>query len=270
MPWPSVSSIGWRTDLSLRQLEGAEITRRQDHLIVRTTENPTYRWGNFLLFDSPPRGGDAERWLALFEAAFPEADYVAIGIDSPSGAIGETAELSAGGMTVGVETVMTATALRMPTHTPTREPPQAVFRRVDSEEDWRQALSLRLAVDEHGHEPGFGEFMERQMAAIRRVCEDGHGGWFGAFCDDQMRASLGIFDAGSGLARFQSVDTHPEHRRRGLASNLLVAAGEYALTELAASTLVIAADPDYFAIDIYRSLGFEGDEHHVQLERLGS
>ena len=255
-----VQSIGWQTDLRLRELEGAEVAEHEDHLIVRTVENPTYRWGNFLLFDSPPHAGDAERWITQFEVAFPAADYIAIGFDCP----GELAGFAAAGMTVATDTVLTTGELRRPP----REPPDAVFREVRSELDWRQTEQLRLAVGEHGRESGYRDFLKRQMRAIRRVCERGQGSWFGAFRDDEMRSSLGIFNAGSGVARFQSVDTHPEHRRQGLASHLLFTAGHHALTQLAASTLVIAADPDYLAIDIYRSLGFLDLERHTQLERL--
>ena len=256
-------SIGWQTDLRLRELEGAEILAREDHLIVRTVENPTYRWGNFLLFDSPPRRGDAERWITQFEVAFPAADYVAIGFDS-HGELGELTGFAAAGMTIATDTVLTTGELRKPL----REPPDAVFRELRSERDWYQTEQLRLAVGEHGRESGYRDFLKRQMLAIRGVCERGEGTWFGAFRDDEVRSSLGIFNAGSGIARFQSVDTHPEHRGQGLASHLLLAAGHHALTQLAASTLVIAADPDYLAIGIYRSLGFRDLERHTQLERL--
>jgi GNAT superfamily N-acetyltransferase len=93
---------------------------------------------------------------------------------------------------------------------------------------------------------------------------------FGAFRDEQLQSGLGIFSAGSGTARFQSVETHPAHRRQGLAGNLLIAAGQYAHTRLRAGTLVIAAEPDYPAINIYRSLGFHERERHVQLERTAA
>jgi ribosomal protein S18 acetylase RimI-like enzyme len=108
------------------------------------------------------------------------------------------------------------------------------------------------------------------MRAIRRVCERGHGSWWGAFAGQEMVCGLGIFDAGGHVGRFQSVDTHPAHRRRGLASNLLAAACRHARAELAADTLAIVADPGYFAIDLYRSLGFGERERMTQFERVGA
>ncbi len=258
-----VQSIGWRTDLALRRMEGAEIVDRGDHLLVRTTSNPAYRWGNFLLFGAPPRTGEAQRWIERFELAFPDAEYLAIGLDSPSGELGEIGALRAAGVTVESDTVMTADRLRPPS----REPPPAVFRELSSDDDWRQAVELRVAVDEDDEGPGYRAFLECQMQSIRAACRLGHGAWFGAFAESRLLSGLGIFGAGPGTARFQSVETHPRHRGRGLAGNLVLAASRYALGQLAAETLVIAADPDYLAIDIYRSLGFLEREQHVQLER---
>jgi GNAT superfamily N-acetyltransferase len=108
------------------------------------------------------------------------------------------------------------------------------------------------------------------MTTIRGVCEAGHGAWLGAFRENEMQSGLGIFDIESGVARFQDVDTHPAHRRQGLATYRLLAAEQYARTHFDTSTLVIAADPENHAISIYRSLGFGVHEQHIQLERLNT
>ncbi|HEX7021645.1 MAG TPA: hypothetical protein VF171_02230, partial [Trueperaceae bacterium] len=60
-----LASLGCRTDLFFHRFEG-EVTDRGDYLVVRTPSNPTYRWGNFLLFDRPPGEGDFGRWTELF------------------------------------------------------------------------------------------------------------------------------------------------------------------------------------------------------------
>jgi GNAT superfamily N-acetyltransferase len=189
---------------------------------------------------------------------------VAIGIDDPSGEGGAIGELTALGLEVDLSVVMTADTLLAPN----REQPKATFKRVQSDGEWLRATDLSLVDDAERDSPAHLAYAELRMRAIRRVCERGHGAWFGAFYEDEMRAGLGIFSAGSGLARFQSVVTHPAHRRRGLASHLVFTAGQYALSELGAQTLVIAADPNYHAIEIYRSLGFADRERQLQLERL--
>ncbi len=66
-----VTSLGFRTDLALRVLEGATISDRGAYLVIRSPGNPDYWWGNFLLLrDAPGTGGP---WLARFAEEFPAA-----------------------------------------------------------------------------------------------------------------------------------------------------------------------------------------------------
>src|ERR1700748_1727758 len=52
-----VTSLGFRTDVALRGLEGAETTDRGDYLVVRTPGHPGFYWGHFLLLDPWPGPG---------------------------------------------------------------------------------------------------------------------------------------------------------------------------------------------------------------------
>jgi ribosomal protein S18 acetylase RimI-like enzyme len=259
-----IESIGWRTDIALRELEGAEIAASAENLVIRTPQNRGYRWGNFILLPAAPGPGEANQCVRQFSAAFPDAGYVAIGFDRPPTTAETLEEFVSLGLRVDVDTVLTATSLTAPA----REAPAAAFRRLEGDSDWAQAAALSLATEEPQDSESHRRYLARRMGAIRRVCEGGHGAWFGAFRDGEMHCGLGVFNVGAGLARFQAVDTHPAHRRQGLASHLLHVAGQYAMRHLGARTLVIAADPDYHAIGIYRSLGFQDHERHVQVERL--
>ncbi len=54
--------------------------------------NPTFWWGNFLLFDEPPGAGDGERWEALFEAEYSarsEVTHRTFAWDRTDGASGD-------------------------------------------------------------------------------------------------------------------------------------------------------------------------------------
>jgi predicted GNAT family acetyltransferase len=121
----------------------------------------------------------------------------------------------------------------------------------------------------HGYSDaeGWQGFQGRRLQTMRRLQDGGFGAWFGAFQAGSMVSGLGVFGDGSGIARFQAVDTHPEHRNRGLAGTLVYQAGQYALQEMAVQTLVIVADPEEPAIRIYRSVGFRDAETQVQLQR---
>jgi predicted GNAT family acetyltransferase len=102
------------------------------------------------------------------------------------------------------------------------------------------------------------------MARYRRMSEAGLGHWFGAFLGRTLLADAGLFHFGE-LARFQSVGTHPDFRRQGIAAALIYQMAQAGLER--SPTLVIVADPTMGADRVYRSVGFAGHEISVQLSR---
>ncbi len=257
-------SLGLRTDLALLELGGSVVEHHDDHLVVRTPENPTYWWGNFLLVGSVPEPGETSRWLERFTEAHPDAAHVALAFDTTTGRPEQLGGFADAGLTVQTATVMTARAVRDPAH-PQRA---AEYRALDGDEDWGQWVDLRVACrDERQSEAGIRKYSARQSRAYRRLVSDGRGQWFGAFEDGRLLSSMGLFRASEGLARFQSVETHPDARRRGLAGTLVHHVSGFGLTELGAHTLVMVADPTYPAIRLYRSLGFTDSESVLQAER---
>ena len=258
-----LTSLGYRTDLMMLAMQGGEIHDRGDHLVVRTPAQPTFHWGNFLLFADPPTAADTDRWQALFKAEFPDAGHMTFGLDTTDGTTGDLSGFVETGITAELSVVLTANDV----HPPPRPNTEARLRMLASDYDWAQTVELRMAIDDTDDEPGHRLFVERKNAAMRALQEAGRGGWFGAFADGRMVGGLGVYTDGSGVARYQSVETHPDYRNRGLAGTLVHHAGRYALTDLDAETLVIVADPDYVASRIYRSVGFDGTETQIQLSR---
>jgi ribosomal protein S18 acetylase RimI-like enzyme len=61
---------------------------------------------------------------------------------------------------------------------------------------------------------------------------------------------------GGGIARYQQVGTHPDWRRQGICSRLLYDAAQLGAARFGVDTLVIAADREYHALDLYRKVGF--------------
>ena len=110
-------------------------------------------------------------------------------------------------------------------------------------------------------------FVTRRAAGNRALTTAGHGAWFGAFVDGALVTQMGLVSAGSGLARFQAVETHPDHRGRGLAGTLVHHVSGYGFRELGAHTLVMVADPGYHAIRVYRAVGFGDSASQLQAER---
>lgn len=261
-----VTSLGFQTDLMIRGLEGSEVIDHPDYVTVRSPANPEFWWGNFLLLPAQAADGPAVPWLERFHAEFPGAAHLALGLDGTGDVGTDLNGFAEAGLELNRETVLTTQALREPPR-PNRD---AVYRPLASDNDWQQAIELQATDDAADGSPASRTFVEARYAARRRAAEAGHGAWFGAFRDGELVAQLGIFAAQGPLARYQDVGTHPAARRQGLAGTLVWQAGQYALDQLGARTLVILADPAEAAIRIYRSVGFTDRETQLSLQRAPS
>jgi len=253
-----VISLGFRTDLALRVLEGAQITDCGDYLLIRSPDNPDYWWGNFILLAQAPEPGTGGTWLARFAAEFPAARHVAIGVDQDQVEMPE--EFLAAGLEPQWATVLTTAAVRPPPHLNT----EAEIRPLGSDADWQQSVDLAIRCFGAG-DPG--DYLERRAAARRRLTRAGTGAWFGAFDGGRLVAQLGLFAVGDGYARYQHVETDPAARRQGLAGTLVWHAGRYGRAVLGARTLVIVADPAEAAIRVYRACGLTDRESQLSFER---
>jgi ribosomal protein S18 acetylase RimI-like enzyme len=257
-----IESLAFRTDLALLELAGSEVEDHGSHVAVRTPDNPTYWWGNFLLFPAAPSRGDVPEWDALFTRTFPDARHRAYGVASAHGTRDDLRPLEEAGLSVEASTVMTATAV----HEPPRPNRGATYRPLTTEADWTQQIELTLAGEDHGER----DFVVAKTASHRRAIESGAGTWWGAFVGDRLMSSMGLFRASPGLCRFQEVNTHPDARGRGLAGTLVHEVSRFGFEELGATTLVMVADPDYLAIRVYRAVGFEDTETQLQADRRPS
>ena len=256
-----VVSLGFRTDLAIRRLGGSTIKIRDEFVVVRTPANPGFWWGNFILLARPVARDSGQALRDAFEEEFPGADHMAIGVDGTEGETGDQSTIDALGLSVEIDAVLTAERLREPRRTAS----DAVCRPLCGDGDWTQALTLRRACDDRAETPQHRDFQERALAQARDICARGHGSWFGAFIGGRLVSSLGLIRTDSTTARYQTVETHPDYRRQGLAGRLIYESGRYGVDELGAGRLVIVADPDYHAIDLYNRLGFTIVEQQAQL-----
>ena len=252
-------TLAFRTDLMVLRLAGAKVEDGEDHLVVRAPHNPYFYWGNFILLSGTAPVEDASRWLQTFREAFPGALHVAIGWDrgSDRGA-GRLQPMIRAGLELTVDRALLAERLSSP-----RRPPAAtVVRRLAGEDDWDRQRRLTAAC---WSGEGGPEFQAARQADFRRLEATGRAAFFGAFRKGELVSGCGIVGGTGGTARFQHVQTHPNHRRQGLASAVLVAASRHAATHLAARRLVIVADPSGPAVCLYQELGFRPAELQLQL-----
>jgi GNAT superfamily N-acetyltransferase len=261
----NVKSLGYRTDLIFPAFDG-EIVDRGDYLVIRTPANPTFYWGNFLLFSQAPQAGDFRRWRDLFAleiGAPPETQHQVFGWDSPEGEEGVIQPFLQAGFRLIRDVVMTSSEPRVPA----RPSDLVSIRALKTESDWEQAVENQVVCREPEFEAGeYRAYQKKQMDRYRKMASSGLGDWFGAFVEQRLVADLGLFHE-KGVGRFQSVETHPDFRRRGIAGTLIFRAGRQAKAKYDLHTLVIVAEQASGPARLYESLGFQPTEKQVGLER---
>lgn len=235
--------LGWWTDLEVARRAGARVTTRDEYSVVKTPDNPTYYWGNYIVVPAAT-APDAAR--QVFAREFPDARHEAIGL------LGRPEH--------EWPQVQTTEVRRR------REPPAAAA--VDgytlrplAGDDWEQATT-----NETGDQgEAYAQFARRRSHTRQRMVASGDAQFLGVFADDDLVAQAGIVMCGS-VARYQSVTTEPEHRGRGLASWLLADAGRWAQRR-GAEQWVILVEPGTPAAGLYDHLGFGLVDHSYQVER---
>lgn len=258
-----VRSLGLRTDLALLASSGSEIEDRGTHLVVRTPSNPGYYWGNCFVLAQPPVPGGEREVIGAFRTEFPEAQHVAIGVDGPDLSPAARAAWEEAGMQVDTCVTLTASSLVQPLATIA----EVEVRPLVSEEDWRARADLGRLLWSQGSRAAWDAYAGARNAQEQALEAAGLGQRFGGFVDGTLVSTGAIYRAEPGLARYQMVETHPEHRRQGIGATLVHAAGQHALTELGAERLAIVAEEDGPSIGIYRRLGFTDEDRQLYLEQ---
>lgn len=261
-----ITSLGFRTDLALLTRGDTVVEDLGTHLVVRTPSNPTYFWGNFILLAGHPAPGGEKEVVGVFRSEFPDAEHVSIGIDvtgAPDHQDAWASRWADAGMSPDVSTVLTAERLVRPLATIA----DVELRALADDDDWEQRAQLEHALHPSTGEGEFMTFARARNAAERAQVEAGEGARLGAFLEGRLVSTAGVFVTEPGTARFQTVETHPDHRRQGIGATVVHAAGTHALDQLGARVLVIVADTDGEAIGIYRRLGFADRERQVMLEK---
>jgi ribosomal protein S18 acetylase RimI-like enzyme len=261
-------SLVWATHIDVMPIDRV-LERRDGYLVVRSPANPTHWWGNLLLFDAPPLAGDAERWEVLFAREFAEhrsVRHVTLAWDSADGELGRAREeFLARGYRLEEAVGLVAEAGRLHPHR--RENREVEVRALDPAEAadgdlWEQVVELQVAGrDEHLGEQLYRDYSSRRQVDLRALFTRGRGAWYVALdpADGTVAASCGVVVTGD-RGRYQHVETRASHRRRGICSRLVVEAARHSAQHHGARRFVIAADPDYHALGLYESLGFERRE----------
>ena len=259
---PAINSLVWATDIDVLAPDH-EVQRRDGYWAVHSPRNPTFWWGNFLLFDDAPRLGDGERWDAFFAAEFearPEVTHRTFAWDRVDGEQGEAEhEFAARGYRLEWTSGLVVTPEKLVQHpSANREVEVRVLSPGGDEALWDAVLEVQNAGarEEFQNSAYHREFQHRRQRELRDIFVSGRGGWYVALLGGTVVGSLGVVVTET-RARYQAVDTLEEFRGQGVARRLVYDAARHACSKHEIDHFVIAADPDYHAIGIYEGLGFE-------------
>lgn len=256
-----IESLGHLTTLIFSRFSGS-VTDRGDFTLIQTPKNPQFHWGNFIIFEKAPTGGDLPRWKQLFDQEFtyyPGTHHYTFAWDGRSGQ-GQIEEFVAAGFEFETGVVLSTEVLQTPKHLNQ----DMTIKKISTDQDWHDVTELQIACGDPKYALGYRPFKEVQMLQYRKMTEAGLGHWFGAYLDGRLVADLGIYHDGP-LARYQSVGTHPDFRRLGLCGTLVYQAGLIAQKEFGVNRLVMEADDHYHAARIYESVGFKRTEINYSL-----
>jgi len=269
---PQDLSLGWQTEFILHRLD-ARLIPQADCIAVCTDSNPTFYWGNCLLLHSAPADADLAHWLARFAALVaqgrPEVRHVAIGVDAPRAGLRLPAWVAAG-FQINETAVLALPVAGLGPLVPAVRARHWLLRPIDWATEIDTFVDLQ-SQDCHPFEPaGYRAYRRLQMARYARLAQAGQAQWFGLWCDGTLAADCGLMrDAArpGALGRFQTVQTHPAWRRRGLCSALVHGVSAWGLAQWQLARTVMCADPHDVAVGIYRRLGFEDVGASFQLQR---
>lgn len=246
-----IKSIGLKTNLFMSSLLG-DIYDRGDYIVVKTPVNPTFHWGNFIVFPSSPKNDDYKKWIQIFKSEFKNIQSVKHMLfvwDDPSGKAGEIQEFIYNGFEESRGVYLSAEEVISPQY-----PNNKInIRVIDSDSDWIKLL------ESHPE-----EYLQNQLIQQRKWINKGAGYFFGAFYKEELVADLGIFFE-DGVGRFQNVSTKEAYRRQGICGTLVHHAANYAFKRHKAKRLIMEADEDYIAARIYESVGFKAIEKSMAI-----
>lgn len=258
-----IQSMEYRTECIFAGFDG-HVIQRDGYTVLRTPSNPTYHWGNFLVFEHPPHQDDMTRWVSHFIdeiASKQPTKHILFGWDRAHCSEDEERGVAAfvnQGMEVEWSPTMTTTRICAPSSMH----PDVEVLPLQSDAHWEAATVLQIqSRDKAFGLASYTVFKRAQMARYRQMVQAGLGCWFGAFLHGELVADLGIFHDGLGVARYQSVETRADQRRQGICARLVFdSATQFEQQHGPITQWVIVAETTGAAARVYQRAGFQSTE----------
>ncbi|RXJ70613.1 hypothetical protein CS022_22850 [Veronia nyctiphanis] len=257
---PHSHSIAQQSESIFHRFSGI-VTHKDGYTLVKTPSNPTYFGGHYLILDSPPEADKFTHWEQTFRNELPDSEHLLLSWRCPDNQEDiDVSYFSGKGYDISHSVYLTAKQFREPeqlNHSLT-------IRKIISDDDWSAVLELDLLQNKNFEPEKYRTFATTHYQTYREMTAQGLGDWYGAFLNDQLVGHLGLYYDGE-IGRFQNVVTHPDFRRQGICKTLVYSVSTQAKTTLNLESLVLEADEEYIAANIYKSLGYEETERTMSV-----
>lgn len=244
------------------------IEEHDDHTVWRCDRYPFWYRGNGIRLHDPTTR-TLEGWLSVFRAHFPADTFRHVNMfmedRAEESALANQARES--GYTVLEMRCMYATdadrCVDLDDH--------YEISRMSTDEDWRNRREFNLANARTESwftgDDAFHRYFDLLAELSGRVGID----WYrlSSAGSREIISSLGLFRHGS-ICRLQDIATRSDARRQGHASALVSFAIRQALDTEGVQAIALKADRKYFAIDLYRKLGFQEAGGEIFIKRYPS
>ncbi len=233
----------------------AEVSEKEQYWKVLSPHNPTYFWGNCLIMKQAPGPGDFDNWIGLYQSEFKDHKlFQAIAWDQA--ARGEIEPFLDSGFGYIDDRVLVLGKPIMPQNINE----DLEIRHLQSDTDWNQFASVR----ELGQQ--FTErFVNSQAKAFRNLTDQGVARRYGAFEGGRLLGDIGIYYDDQQV-RFHNVATNLQHRRKGVCKTIMHRILVDLTEDFPDHEVVIVAEDESLAFQIYQSMGFEPREQTYQLQ----
>lgn len=259
-----LKSLGLQTQLIMDN-QTSQITENKSFIVCKTPERADYFWGNYLIMKSPPKKGDYKSWIQTYENEFckiKDQGFCVILFDTIDGREAYLQDFIDNDFNVGEAKILTCTEIIKPKQVNE----DLKIKAYSSDEDWNDYIDVHFTPNwDYGSDSDQKIFLKQNSDEFKSFSDTGIAQRYGAFLNGKMIADLGVYWE-NGVARFNNIATHRDHRRKGACRKLVYEVCKLLLERDDINTLVMEADEHYHAAKIYESVGFMPHQRLISLE----
>ncbi len=256
-----MEDLGYFTDLFIIEAE-SKIIQMEDWILVQSPDNPTYFFGNFLLLNNPPLPYQRQFYEKKFHECFKDLKKVKHFTFCWRGADKKNiSDFTENNYEFNQTSVLIAK--REDIVKPKQLNDKITIRSLSTDVEWQEWIAMELGEKQAGHsDVSYRVYLEGKAKTYKNLTDNQQGHLFAAYIDNEMVAAAGLFHKNK-IGRFQQVTTKSGFRRRGICKSLIYQICMEGFKQL--DSLVMLADIGYFALDVYKKLGFQEKETQSSL-----